>query len=102
MNGGDNYQPTRFARGRVFAPDKRRPRPHDEKDCRRHIEATRLANGWDWDEFAVNCRAVGISEELLTGFAEREKHRMLENFGARDLQAILADFERHRMILYED
>ena len=70
--------------------DSRWARPRDEKDMRSQIERTRLINGWDKAEFAENCRLIGLDAKPL------------EEYAFEELKTILDDFERRRMILYED
>lgn len=70
--------------------DPRWARPNTDQERMSQIERTRLINGWDKAEFAENCRLVGL------------EIKPLEEYEARDLKIILDDFERRRMILYED
>lgn len=81
---------TRFGKGKRIYHDKKWRRPSTLKQVLHQIEATRLGNGWDAGEFAINCELIGLGAKLLADFAPNE------------LDIILADFAARRMILYED
>lgn len=84
------YTTTSFGGQRQIERDPLWARPNTDKERRSQIERTRLINHWDKAEFAENCRLIGLDPKPLDGYSSDE------------LQIILDDFERRRMVLYED
>lgn len=81
---------TRFGKRRKIYRDKKWHRPKSLDEARQQIEITRLQNNWDLEEFAKNCAALGIEPKPLTDYTRDELARILD------------DFEKFRMIIYEN
>lgn len=89
---------TRFGKGAKIYHDKKWTRPENRQEYLHRIEATRLANKWDWNEFRRNCEKLGLQ---IPDFPENKPQLILALMTDEQLKIILDDFEKYRMILFQ-
>ncbi len=87
---GDYSISTSFGGRKKVRRDRPVPRPATRGDTLRQIYGIYAANEWTIAEQACNHRALGLPTKALDDYTDAE------------LQIILADMEKYRMILFEE
>lgn len=95
---GEYSTATRFGKGKRIYHDKKWTRPVTRQEYLHRIEATRLSNKWDWDEFRRNCEMLNL---VIPEYPENTPQDLLQMMTAEQLKLILDDFEKHGMILFQ-
>lgn len=90
---------TRFGKGKKIYHDKKWTRPANRNEILHRIEATRLSNRWDWAEFERNCKMLKLE---IPEYSADKPQMMLMLMTDEQLKIILEDFEKCRMILFEN